>query len=47
MTQIGCGLAGYSGKNIAPIFDIAPENCYYDYAWKEFLPEKKFWGTHK
>lgn len=27
VTEIGCGLAGYTPKDIAPMFADAPENC--------------------
>ena len=28
ITPIGCGLAGHSPKQIAPMFDEVPDNCY-------------------
>lgn len=45
VTAIGCGLAGFRHDQIAPLFKYAPENCQFDELWKEFLPDKKFWGT--
>jgi len=46
VTQIGCGYAGYSPSDIAPLFTSAPNNCWFDTNWSEFLPENaKFWGT--
>lgn len=45
VTRVGCGLAGFKDSEIAILFDNAPENCYFDEAWKEFLPNKKFWGS--
>lgn len=46
VTQIGCGLAGFTAEQIAPLFEEAPENCLFDEAWKPFLPPTaKFWGT--
>ena len=46
VTQIGCGLAGYKPKHIAPMFFGAPSNCYFDTAWKAFLhDDAKYWGT--
>jgi hypothetical protein len=45
VTQIGCGLAGFTAEQIAPLFEDAPENCFFDDAWKPFLPGKNFWGT--
>jgi len=37
VTRIGCGLAGYTNKQIAPMFRGAPDNCIFDIQWKEFL----------
>ena len=37
VTRIGCGLAGYTNEQIAPMFRGAPENCIFDIAWKQFL----------
>lgn len=46
VTCIGCGLAGLKHEQIAPLFEIHPENCWFDEAWKPWLPEgTKFWGT--
>ena len=45
VTAIGCGLAGFKHRQIAPLFKYAPDNCFFDTLWKEFLPDKKFWGT--
>ena len=50
VTQLGCGLAGLKAEWIAPMFEKAPENCYYDAGWKDHLPERagdpyRFWGT--
>lgn len=47
VTQIGCGLAGYTPAEIAPMFIGGQSNIYYDTAWKDFLKDdSKFWGTH-
>jgi hypothetical protein len=46
VTAIGCGLAGFKHKDIAPLFKYAPPNCRFDEVWKEFLPQKLFWGTY-
>lgn len=47
VTRIGCGLAGYRDEDIAPLFQDAPSNCFFDEAWKPYLPEDmKFWGHH-
>lgn len=46
VTCIGCGLAGLSHHQIAPMFTLAPENCLFDTLWVDQLPETaKFWGT--
>lgn len=33
VTEIGCGLAGYSPKQIAPMFSGSPENCHLPGGW--------------
>lgn len=49
VTCIGCGLAGLTNEQVAPMFLGAPINCYFDLAWKPvfdelgFFPE--YWGT--
>ena len=46
VTRIGCGLAGYQDKEIAPLFIRAPDNCHFDLAWRPFLGDKKmYWGS--
>lgn len=46
VTRIGCGLAGYQDKEIAPLFYRAPDNCHFDLAWRPFLGDKKmYWGS--
>jgi hypothetical protein len=50
VTRIGCGLAGFSDAQIAPYFICAPDNCYFDEAWKPHFQmletgPKKYWGT--
>lgn len=47
VTQVGCGLGGFTKRDIAPLFQFAPLNCYFDTAWKNDMPESfHFWGTH-
>lgn len=47
VTQIGCGHAGYTPKEIAPLFKLAPPNCLFDEEWSPWLPiGTKFWGTY-
>ena len=36
VTRIGCGLAGFTDEEIAPIFISAPANCGFDPAWEKF-----------
>ena len=46
VTQIGCGLAGFSKHDIAPMFHGAPLNCQFDLAWKPILGDQyTYWGT--
>lgn len=45
VTAIGCGLAGFRHETIAPLFELAPANCYFDGIWSEYLPGKNFWGS--
>lgn len=45
VTRIGCGLAGFTDEEIAPMFVNAPDNCEFDSAWEPRLPGKKVWGT--
>lgn len=40
VTRIGCGLAGYTDKDIAPMFIGAPANCWFARAWEPWLGEK-------
>lgn len=37
VTRIGCGLAGYTDAEIAPMFKGAPSNCQFDEAWDKYL----------
>jgi hypothetical protein len=39
VTRIGCGLAGYTDKDIAPMFIGAPLNCHLPEGWREFHKE--------
>lgn len=45
VTRVGCGLAGLTDAQMAPLFQDAPDNCQFDTAWEFWLPGKKFWGT--
>lgn len=37
MTRVGCGMAGYRDKQMAPLFADAPENCWLPEEWKPIL----------
>jgi hypothetical protein len=37
VTRVGCGLAGYTDEQIAPMFRGAPDNCVFEQSWKEYL----------
>lgn len=46
VTRIGCGLAGLKDSDVAPMFEDAPSNCYFDTVWERYLGRKReFWGT--
>jgi hypothetical protein len=45
VTQVGCGLAGFTPAQIAPMFKDAPKNCYFDKAWEPFLPNAYLWNA--
>jgi len=45
VTRIGCGRAGYTDAQIAPMFMDAPANCSFDTAWQPFLGDgRTYWG---
>jgi hypothetical protein len=37
VTRIGCGLAGYTDADIAPMFKDAPINCYLPEGWRNWM----------
>jgi len=37
ITRIGCGLAGYTDEQIAPMFKGSTQNCIFDEKWREYL----------
>jgi hypothetical protein len=41
VTRIGCGLAGYTNDQIAPMFRGAPSNCKFDPEWEPYLSSEK------
>jgi len=49
VTCIGCGLAGLKHADIAPMFEQAPANCFFDLKWKVWLERTgrvndQYWG---
>lgn len=34
VTRVGCGLAGYTDNDIAPMFSLAPANCWLPMPWR-------------
>ncbi len=36
VTRVGCGLAGFIDRQIAPFFAGSPENCGFDPEWSSF-----------
>lgn len=47
VTRIGCGLAGYTNQQIAPLFEGAPPNVMFDEEWKPWLGDDYRYFTHK
>lgn len=47
VTQVGCGLGGFTKEEIAPLFKNAPDNCFFDEKWIPILGTDRFnyWGT--
>lgn len=46
VTCVGCGLAGFTDAEIAPLFIGSPDNCYFDTKWESYLGDGyNFWGT--
>lgn len=43
VTRIGCGLAGYTDWQIAPMFEGAPRNCHMPPEWQKYFPEHPLW----
>ena len=44
VTKVGCGLANHKDEDIAPMFELAPNNCWFDLGWKHILgPSRKYW----
>ena len=47
VTRVGCGLAGFTDKDIDPFFDMAPANCILPPEWKAFLEDEDAKETAK
>jgi hypothetical protein len=46
VTRIGCGLAGFADREIAPLFVEATRNCLFDEAWHPYLgDDRNYWGS--
>lgn len=47
VTRIGCGLAGLKDHDIAPMFDNAPDNCWFDAVWGMHIGIRpdRIWGS--
>ena len=41
VTRVGCGLAGYADRDIAPMFFEAPKNCKFHQVWEEIHREMR------
>ena len=39
VTRVGCGLAGYTDSQIAPMFKGSPVNCHLSEEWIDFIAE--------
>lgn len=37
VTRIGCGIAGFEDRQIAPLFSDSPANCSFAEGWREYL----------
>lgn len=37
VTKVGCGLAGYSDEQIAPLFLGSPDNCVFSENWRKYF----------
>ena len=41
VTRIGCGLAGYTDEQIAPLFKGCPSNCDLPEGWREIAEKER------
>lgn len=47
VTRIGCGLAGYTDSQIAPMFIFVPKNVNLPIEWETFMPKTKMYSYLK
>ena len=47
VTQVGCGLGGFTKEEIAPLFENTPDYCFFDKKWIPILGTEHFnyWGS--
>ena len=43
LTRVGCGLAGYTDDQIAPLFKGMPYNVMIDSMWQRYYPDHTIW----
>jgi hypothetical protein len=43
VTRIGCGIAGFTDAQIAPLFKNAPVNCVMPPEWASYYPCHRTW----
>lgn len=41
VTRVGCGLAGHTDDEMAPLFRDAPENCSFAQQWRPYLSTQR------
>ena len=46
VTRVGCGLAGYTDQQIAPLFRHAPDNCRLPPGWRELAAQPPHGFVH-
>lgn len=44
VTRIGCGIAGFTDQEIAPLFADASANCLMPPEWAQLLPNHERWS---
>ncbi len=44
VTRIGCGIAGFTDAQIAPLFEDAPVNCLMPPEWAKYYPNHRIWN---